>query len=55
MIASLFDAYAQASSTKIIAGLFDAYPIHEIGTYTSIRTPYKSYKTSFKMGLDYVL
>ena len=24
-------------------------------SYTSIRTPYKWYKTSFKMGLDYVL
>ena len=33
MIAGLFDAYAQASSTKIIAGLFSAYSVLEIETY----------------------
>ena len=33
MIAGLFDDYPQASSTKMIAGLFDAYCILEIGTY----------------------
>ena len=33
MIAGLYDAYPQASSSKIIAGLFDAYSVIEIGTY----------------------
>ena len=33
MIASLFDTYSQASSSKMIAGLFDAYSVLEIGTY----------------------
>ena len=29
----LFDAYPQGGSTKMIAGLFDAYSVLEIGTY----------------------
>ena len=29
----LFDAYPEANSTKMIAGLFDAYSLLEIGTY----------------------
>ena len=33
LIAGLFDAYPKASSTKMIADLFDAYCLHEIGTY----------------------
>ena len=32
MIASLFDAYPQASSTEVIAGLFDPYFKLKIGT-----------------------
>ena len=32
-MADLFDAYRKASSTKMIAGLFDAYSLLEIGTY----------------------
>ena len=32
-IAGLFNAYPKASSTKMIAGLFDAYSLLEIGTY----------------------
>ena len=33
MIAGLFDAYPKASSTKMIAGLFNAYSVLKIGTY----------------------
>ena len=33
MIAGLYDAYPQASGTKMIAGLFNAYSILEIVTY----------------------
>ena len=33
LIAGLFDAYPKASSTKMIADLFDAYSLLEIGTY----------------------
>ena len=33
LTAGLFDTYPQASSTKMLAGLFDAYSIHEIETY----------------------
>ena len=33
LIAGLFDAYPKASSTKMIAGLFNAYSLLEIGTY----------------------
>ena len=32
LIAGLFDAYPKASSTKRIAGLFNAYSLIEIGT-----------------------
>ena len=33
MIAGLFDGYPQASGTKMIVGLFDAYSILENVTY----------------------
>ena len=33
LIAGLFYAYPKASSTKMIAGLFDGYSLLEIGTY----------------------
>ena len=33
LIADLFDANTKASSTKMIAGLFNAYSLLEIGTY----------------------
>ena len=33
LVAGLFDAYPKASSTKMIAGLFNAYSLLEIGTY----------------------
>ena len=32
-MAGLFDAYPKASSTKMIAGLFDAYSLLEFWTY----------------------
>ena len=33
LIAGLFDAYPKAGSTKMIAGLYDAYFLLEFGTY----------------------
>ena len=33
LTAGLFDAYPKAGSTKMIAGLYDAYSLLEIGTY----------------------
>ena len=45
LIAGLFDAYPKASSTKMIACLFDAYSLLEIGTYKpSSVVKFPSYK-----------
>ena len=42
-LAGLFDAYPKASSTKIIAGLLDAYSLLKIGTYKLSSVVSKTY------------
>ena len=54
MIAGLFDAYPKASSTKMIAGLFNAYSLLKIGTYKPSSVVLKLTRLQNKENTDHV-